>query len=589
MKRTLFAFATLAVAVVMVLGLAQPAFSQVTAAQAQLNGTVKDQAGGVIVKATVTLKNVDTNHVYTTTTNGDGFYILANIPPGNYELSAEFTGFGKAVQKDVVLRVAQVATIDISLKVAAATEVVEVKTEAPVIEPTRTEVSQVVATEQIQALPISGRLFTDFALLSPGVTTGRISLQSTFTDPSTTRISFGGQRDLSNSVTVDGADNINSATGSQRATPSQEAVSEFRVVNNSFGAEYGRALGGIVNIVTKSGTNDLHGSVYEYFQNNAVNAKSILTQPGFDILRQNQFGATLGGPIRKDRTFFFMNYEGQRRGQSPTYPALLVNNLVAINALKASLGIAPENLGVLKTADVDNGFIKLDHQLNEANRLSVRYLIQDATNLNMLVGDTLDGGGVGAPSSGRNGLLRDQSLDGTLTTQLSNTKVNSLLVQWARRNYGFPGVTGQPNLDVPNLLLLGHNFGAFDRYNETRLQFSDTYSMISGNHFAKFGVDTNYIRNFVIWPGFTPARVIFPSLGDLLVSGKSNWGSAPCPPPLIGLTAPCLAAFFWGAPIGPGPFNPNAASPSVPTTWQNAFLPSQASNFNVNLNHSYIG
>ena len=184
-------------------------------------------------------------------------------------------------------------------------------------------------------------------------------------------------------------------------------MSEFRVVNNSFGAEYGRALGGIVNIVTKSGTNELHGSVYEYFQNNATNAKSILTQPGFDILRQNQFGATLGGPISKDRTFFFMNYEGQRRGQSPTYPGLLVNNLAAINALKASLGIAPENLGVLKTADVDNGFIKLDHQFNDANRLSVRYLIQDATNLNMLVGDTLDGGGVGAPSSARNGLLRE--------------------------------------------------------------------------------------------------------------------------------------------------------------------------------------
>ena len=528
MRRTLPAFTALIV-IIIVLGFAQPAISQVTAGQAQLNGTVKDPSGSVIVKATVSVRNQDTNSGYTTTTNSDGYYILANIPPGTYELSAESKGFGKTIQKDVVLRVAQIATIDISLRVAAASEVVEVKTEAPVIEPTRTEVSQVVATEQIQALPISGRLFTDFALLSPGVTTGRIGLQSTFTDPSTTRISFGGQRDLSNSVTVDGGDNINSATGSQRATPSQEAVSEFRVVNNSFGAEYGRALGGIVNIVTKSGTNEVHGSVYEYFQNNALNAKSILTQPGFDILRQNQFGATLGGPISKDRTFYFINYEGQRRGQSPTYPALLVNNLAAINALKASLGIAPENLGVLKTADVDNGFAKLDHQFNDKNRLSVRYLIQDATNLNMLVGDTLDGGGVGAPSSARNGLLRDQSLAGTLTTQFGNTKVNSLLVQWARRNYGFPGVTGQPNLDVPNLLLLGHNFGAFDRYNETRLQFADTFSVVSGNHFAKFGVDTNYIRNFVIWPGFTPARVIFPSLGDLLVSGKSNWGSAPRP------------------------------------------------------------
>jgi len=344
-----------------------------------------------------------------------------------------------------------------------------------------------------------------------------------------------------------------------------------------------------VNIVTKSGTNDLHGSVYDYLQNNATNAKSILTQKGFDILRQNQFGATLGGPLRKNKTFFFLNYEGQRGGQSPTYPALLVTSLPAINALKASYGIAPENLGVLKTADVDNGFIKLDHQFNPRNNIALRYSIQDGTDLNMLVGETLDGGGIGAPSSGRNGLLRDQALVGTYTAQLSDTKVNETLVQWARRNYGFPGVTGQPNLDVPNLLLFGHNFGAFDRYNETRIQFSDTFSAIHDKHYMKFGFDASYIRNFVIWPGFTPARVIFPSLGDLLVSSKANWGSAPCPPPLVGLVAPCLAAFFWGAPIGPGPFNPNAASPPVPTTWQNAFLPSLASDFFVHLNHSYYG
>ena len=563
-------------------------WAQVTAAEAQLNGTVRDQTGSVIVKATVSLRNVDTNRVYTATSNASGGYILTNVPSGNYELTAESKGFAKRTQA-LTLRVAQVATVDISLQVAGATEVVEVKTEAPVIEPTRSEVSQVVATEQIQALPISGRLFTDFALLTPGVTTGRIGLQSTFTDPTTTRISFAGQRDLNNSVTVDGADNINTATGSQRATPSQEAVSEFRVVNNSFGAEYGRALGGIVNIVTKSGSNDLHGSLYEYFMNNALNANSSLTLPGFRVFRQNQFGGTLSGPIKHDKTFFFANYEGQRRGQSPTYPGLLANNLAAINTVKASFGIAPENLNVLKTADLDNGFIKLDHQFNSNHSLSLRYLIQDANNRNMLVGETLDGGGIGGPSSGRNGTLRDQSLVGTLTSQFSESMVNSGLVQWARRNYGFAGVTGEPNLDVPNLLLLGHNFGAFDRYNESRLQVSDTFSLVEGKHFAKFGFDTNYIRNFVIWPGFTPARIIFPSLADLLASGKSGWGSTPCPPPLVGLVSPCLAAFFWGAPIGPGPFNPNVASPSVPTTWQNAFLPSQAQDFFVHVNHSYYG
>ena len=565
------------------------AFAQVSAAEAQLNGSVRDQTGSMVARASITLRNIDTNQSYKTTSSSVGSYILTNIPPGNYELTTESQGFAKFSQTGIVLRVAQMATIDVNLKVAGTTQEVTVNTEAPVIEPTRSEVSQVIETQQIQALPISGRLFTDFALLSPGVTTGRISLQSTFTDPSVTRISFGGQRDLNNSVTVDGADNINTATGSQRATPSQEAVSEFRVVNNSFGAEYGRALGGIVNIVTKSGTNDIHGSVYEYFMNNKLNATPLLTQPGFDTFRQNQFGATLGGPLRKDKTFYFVNYEGQRRGQSPQFPGLLVSNISAINALKSSLGLAPENLNVLKTADVDNGFIKIDHQFNERNRLSTRYSIQDATNLNMLVGETLDGGGVGAPSSGRNGSLRDQDLVGTLTTTLTETKVNSLLFQWARRNYGFAGVTGQPNLDVPNLLLFGHNFGAFDRYNETRIQGSDTFSVVHGKHYAKFGFDANYVRNFVIWPGFTPARIIFPSLDDLLVSSKPNWGAAPCPPPLVGLVAPCLAAFFWGAPVGPGPVNTAAASPSVPTTWDNAFLASQASNFFVHVNHSYFG
>ena len=258
----------------------QAALAQANTGDAQLNGSVRDQTGSVIVKASVSARNVATNQVYKASSNNVGFYILTNVPPGSYDLTIESQGFAKYEQKGLTLRVAQVATIDVSLKVAGTTQEVVVNTEAPVIEPTRTEVSQVIETQQIQALPIAGRLFTDFALLSPGVTTGRIGLQSTFTDPSVTRISFGGQRDLNNSVTVDGADNINTATGSQRATPSQEAVSEFRVVNNSFAAEYGRALGGIVNIVTKSGTNDTHGSVYEYFMNNALNANSPLAAAG---------------------------------------------------------------------------------------------------------------------------------------------------------------------------------------------------------------------------------------------------------------------------------------------------------------------
>ena len=591
------------------LGSATSALAQANIGFAQLNGTITDESGRAVVKASISLRELNTNARYGATTNERGFYVIPNIVPGKYELTVEATGMGKYSNPGVVFTVGQTATIDATMKVAARQETIEVTSEVPVLEPTRTEISQVIGTEQIDDLPISGRLFTDFALLSPGVATGRVSLQSTFTDPTTTRISFGGQRDLDNLVTVDGADNINSATGSQRATPSQEAVSEFRVVNNSFAAEYGRALGGIVNIVTKSGGNQFHGSLYDYLQNDATDARSLLQPaPLSNTLRQNQFGATLGGPIQTDKTFFFVNYEGQRRAQAPTYPPVLFapaasqfvplglanpfpgdTVLQAINTVKGTLGLAPENLNVLKTADIDNGFVKVDHQFNTSNRLSVRYLIQDAVNLNMLVGETLDGGGVGMPSSGRDGDLRDQSLVGTWTSQISPTLVNTALVQWARRNYGFLGVTGQPNLDVPNLLLFGHNFGAFDRYNESRVQFSDTVSWVKNKHYIQFGFDFNYIWNFVIWPGFTPSRDIFPSLSDLLVSGADNWGTAACPPPLVGLPAPCIAAFFWGAPIGPGPFNPSAPSPSLPTTWQNAYLPSEAQNFYVHLNHSYYG
>src|SRR5262249_29494082 len=309
-----------------------PASGQATISFAQLNGTVRDPDGGSIPKAMVALRELDTNRSYATDTNESGYYVIPNLPPGPYELTVTAPGFAKYTQAGIVLTVRQTASIDVALKIASSGETVTVTSDVPPIEPARTEVSQVINTQQIESLPISGRLFTDFALLTPGVATGRTSLQSTFTEFETTRISFGGMRDLSNFVTVDGADAVNTATGSQRATPSQEAVSEFRVVNNSFGAEYGRALGGIVNVVTKSGTNDFHGAVYEYLQNDAVNARSLLLpQPQPNTLRQNQFGATLGGPIKTDRTFFFMNYEGRRRAESPTYPAVLVQNIDAID------------------------------------------------------------------------------------------------------------------------------------------------------------------------------------------------------------------------------------------------------------------
>ena len=577
------------------LALAVRADAQVASSFAQLNGTVRDASGGAVPRAVVKLRDVDTNQGYSVITNDAGLYTLPNLAPGRYGLTVEYPGFAKYSQTGIDLRVGQTATLDVSLTLASHGEEVNVTAEVPAIEPARTETSQVIDTGQIESLPISGRLFTDFALLTPGVATGRTSLQSTITEFEVTRVSFAGMRDLSNEITVDGADTINTVTGSQRATPPQEAVSEFRVVNNGFGADSGRALGGIVNIVTRSGTNNLHGSVYDYFQNNDTDARSLLTLPQYDTLRQNQFGATLGGPVRKDRTFFFANYEGQRRAESPTYPTTLVGDLGLINAAKVAMGLAPENLNLLKTKDSDNAIVKVDHQLSASNRLTVRYNVEDGRDLNLLVGNTLDGGGIGAPSSGHDAFLRDQSLVGTVTSPLKPNLVNTALVQYARRHYDFPGTTGQPNLDIPNTLLFGHNFGVFDYIGESRQQGSDSLSWVHGAHVVKVGFDSNWVQDKVTWPGFTPMRIVLPGTNCLVqfanfvnpsANLQENPADGPCPlPPFLNGTP----IVFWGAPIGNGPLVPGSLPAAIPTNWKNAYLPSLTEDFNVHLNHAYYG
>jgi Carboxypeptidase regulatory-like domain len=432
--RTRFAL-LLALALTIVVCCAPSGLAQAVAT-AQLNGTVTDPSGATVANAKVSVRNTATNASYSAETNASGFYAVTNLPPGSYELTATASGFAN-YKETFTLTVGQFAAIDVKMQLASQGEKVVITTEAPLIEPTKTEISQVVQAQQIQSLPISNRVFTDFALLTPGVATSRTSLGTTFTEFETTQISFGGMRGFSNEITVDGADFVNAASGIQRATPPQASVEEFRVVNNSFGAEYGRAIGGIVNIVTKSGTNNFHGSVYEYFQNKALNARSYLQPaPLPDQFRQNQFGVAAGGPIKKDKTFFFVNYEGKRRAESPTYPPDLVcftpgnpncsaqgGNLPIIDGAKALMGLAPEgcstglasctqsNLsyinGFLKAYNDDSGFARIDEQVNANNRVAIRYNIQDARASGELVGSTLDGGGIGVPSGGRNLFTRN--------------------------------------------------------------------------------------------------------------------------------------------------------------------------------------
>jgi outer membrane receptor protein involved in Fe transport len=607
----------------LVLAFTQYARTQATLTYAVLNGSITDEGGRAVVQAKVTLRSLDTNQTFSALSSGSGYYAIPNLPPGRYDISVTAPGFGTYQSTGVELTVAQTATVNVQLKVASVQEKVVVNaTEAPVIETTSSEVSQVVDKQQVQDLPTSNRLFTDFALLTPGVATSRTSLGTTITEFEVTQISFGGMRSFSNELTVDGADFVNSITGVQRATPPQDSVEAFRVVNNSFGAEYGRALGGIVNIVTRSGTNKFNGSVYDYLQNGATDARSYLQPaPLPHAVRENQFGFTLGGPIAKDKTFYFVNYEGHRRGASPTYAPDMEASIVNLDIAKGYLGLAPEgcNLkpldctatpqqylkGVLQTQDNDYGFARIDHRINANNNFALRYNIEDARDLGELIGATEDGGGIGTPSGARNLFVRDQALVGTLNTVLKPTLVNTVLVQYARRHYNFPGATGEPDLDVVNDLSFGHNFGIFDAIYDTRFEASDSVSWVKGNHVAKFGFDGNYIWGHNNYPGFTPARILFPNQGclfafadfveELVNSTPGTLDGSSCP---LAPEADGVSFLYTGTELprtnGPGGFQngyvpPPATGGGYNSGWPSAFPTNLYPNTGYALNHGYWG
>lgn len=465
-----------------------------------IGGRVTDATGAVVPNATVTAVNSQTGFTRTSTTSGTGDYQLLAMPVGDYKVAVEAPGFKKTT-KALHLDIGAAAALDFSLAPGQITQEVEVQAQSEVVEPTRSMVSEVIAERQIENLPVNGRQFIDFALLAPGVTVGDTTSGSTdvIIEP-VTKLSFAGQNIHFNYVAIDGADNMSTASGIQKTTPSQEAVKEFRVINTDYSAEAGRAVGGIVNIITKSGTNELHGSVYEYFRNDALDAQQILAAPGMHKLRQNQYGFTIGGPIQKDRTFFFGNYEGQRRRESPFYNSVVLNNIDQINAIKAQFGLPAENLRQTRSTDYDNFLVKLDHSFSKKHYFSGRYFFN---NQNLLKESPLNDG-FDLPSAFRNNYLRDQSVVGALTSTLSNSVVNDLHGQFAHRMFDFPTVTSQPHLEVSNVFTMGVNRGNPDYYKEDRFEIVDNITWNRGKHTVQFGGNFDHVTTTESFPLFYP-------------------------------------------------------------------------------------
>jgi hypothetical protein len=230
---------------------------------------------------------------------------------------------------------------------------------------------------------------------------------------------------------VDGVDNVQTYTGLPRATPSQEAVREFRILQSTYAAEYGRALGGFVNIVTTSGTNEPHGSVYYYGMDDGLASPSILNAPGADQLSQHQYGAFFGGPLQKDRTFVFASYEGQHRSESNQFSSVIRDNFAAINAARARYGLSLETLDQVRTNDYNTFMAKLDHNASDRFRLSLRYNFLDSEALNFPGGA---GRASAASSAARDNHTRDHSAVLGATATFTPRLLGGAL-QWARRSY----------------------------------------------------------------------------------------------------------------------------------------------------------
>src|SRR5216683_562210 len=297
---------------------AADAAAQASRVGATLEGTVRDTSGAVIPNSRVTLHNPLTNQSRTVTTDEQGFFRAAQLPVGSYEVRVEQIGFAPYRQASVQASLGQTVHLDIVLAPASASEQVTVNAQPSSLDASQSSVVSSVDQERIEELPVRSRNYLDFVLLAPGVSSSPIASGASGSTPLTgSGFTFGGLRSRSNNLSIDGLDNNDEYTGSSRTELSPEIVQEFQVVNNGLSAESGGASGGSINVITRSGTNTIHGDTFLFTQDGALNARDPFeTESGKPSFRRFRTGFALGGPVIKDKTFYYSAVDQEHnRGQ----------------------------------------------------------------------------------------------------------------------------------------------------------------------------------------------------------------------------------------------------------------------------------
>jgi hypothetical protein len=497
-----------------------PAHAQSQATTGVIEGTVLDESGAPIPNATVTFKNTATNFERVVTSNADGRFRGLLLPLGPYRVTVSMTGFTTLVREGLNLAVGQAVNLSLILKVSAVQEQVVVTADVPLVETSRAEGTDRIPDEAIRGLPNNGRNFLDFTKLTPGV--------SIVQGPDGDELTINGQKGIANNISVDGADFNNPFFGEQRGgqrppfTFNLDAVKEVVVVAEGAPPEFGRSNGGFVSVVTKSGTNDIHGTVHSYFKSDGLSSAPKrgdgTTAPKWDFSQQ-QLGFTLGGPLKKDKAFYFVAFDFQNGSSTKqTDPSRIEQRVVDFFA---SLGSPDENGPIERTNDARVFLTKVDWQLNPNHLLTLRYNYTWSEQVN----GTFD---VDSWGRSANAIEKDYSHagSGSLISSLSPVVLNEFRFQFAReyrpRPYNGPNVTGQsrPLPDTAFDFGRGYRFGMPFfipvEYYDQRIQLNNNLSLVKGRHAFKVGAELNAVKSVQTFIGFANGRYIFSSTDGFL-------------------------------------------------------------------------
>jgi Carboxypeptidase regulatory-like domain len=485
-------------------------FPQASVSNSEIRGQITDPNGGAVAAATITITEINKGTTRTVKTDESGSYVLLSLQPGTYNMKVEAKGFTSQNLTNILLNVGQVANVPVTLGVGGMQAEVNIAAGGEVVEVERTQQSTVINEKQISSLPINRRNYLDFAMLTPGVSSAEKINDSTdyrVAQTPQSGLSFGGSNGRGNSIMVDGASTDTNA-GATREVLGQEAVQEFQVNRNSYNAEYGGAYGGVLNIVSKTGTNNWHGSLFGYFRDNIFDARNAFdfNPQGISPFNRQQYGGSIGGPLRKDKTFLFAAFENLQQKQTSFVNLLNDPNIFSLTAgqtelfnflgavpafaplaagLEAAISAKPSTINLFESASgqfpFDSydvlGSLRIDHTLSATDSGYVRF--------NVAASHT-DNQAAGALTAVSRGHIFNSFTGGVLASEthlLRPTTINEIKAQISYLNYDvIPNDMVGPEINIDGFGNFGRQIFLPSYAFERRYEIADNLSLVRAAH-----------------------------------------------------------------------------------------------------------